>query len=356
MASDCVVSIIVPVYNAEAYLRDCVDSILSQTYKNIEVILVNDGSTDKSGMICDEYKGIDYRVKVIHQENSGPSVARNTGIDAATGTYIQFVDADDKVDPDMTRKLVEAMEQRENIQLVVCGFNETDGFMVSRNVPFIEGVYSKKEFLSFFGRLYSFIGYLWNKLYDTEFIRKFRIYFRENIDLGEDLLFNLEYLEVCNQIAIIKDQLYGYLVQQNSNSLTKIYRNNLLDIQQMLLQRMREFLIKNGKYTEENKIFIEMLYASSIISYLDSLFHIDNHLGSYDRKKQIQEIIDSEIVIKNINYFYRGSIQQQLIGFLIRYRMSSLIYCFFKIKNILRYKTKGLFYLLKSLNRISSHQ
>lgn len=93
------VSIIIPVFNAEKYLRDCIDSVLNQIYKNIELILVNDGSMDKSAFICNEYARVDKRVKVIHQDNFGPSAARNKGINAAQGKYIQFVDSDDYIEP-----------------------------------------------------------------------------------------------------------------------------------------------------------------------------------------------------------------------------------------------------------------
>ena len=115
------ISIIIPVYNVETYIHKCIGSVLAQTYRNIEVILVDDGSPDNSGIICDEYAKKDKRVIVIHKKNGGLSDARNAGIDAATGDYIVFVDSDDYIAPDMIEKLYET-QKRNNADITVCGY------------------------------------------------------------------------------------------------------------------------------------------------------------------------------------------------------------------------------------------
>ncbi|MFJ7827546.1 glycosyltransferase [Psychrobacillus sp. NPDC096623] len=175
--SNCQVSIIVPVYNAELYLNDCIQSIINQTYKNIEVILINDGSTDTSGFICDDFANIDSRIKVIHQSNSGPSISRNIGIQLAQGKYIQFVDSDDTIDSIMTEKLVESIN--EESQLVLSGYknvqvNEDNARTLQIVSPGVQGILSNKEFLMHFGMFFeqSFINPLWNKLYITDIIKK----------------------------------------------------------------------------------------------------------------------------------------------------------------------------------------
>src|SRR5699024_6957900 len=113
------VSIIVPIYNAEDSLHNCIESVLEQTYPHIELILVNDGSTDLSKKICNHYVSLDERIKVIHQENAGPSSARNRGIEYAIGDYVQLVDADDDIKPNMTERVLQAMTH--DLQLVICG-------------------------------------------------------------------------------------------------------------------------------------------------------------------------------------------------------------------------------------------
>ncbi len=118
------ISVIVPVYNVEKYLRPCVDSILAQTYQNLEIILINDGSTDKSGQICDEYATKDKRVRVIHQANQGVSVARNAGLEGAQGQYIGFVDGDDYIDPDMYQYLYNLVILHK-VDIAVCNIWQT---------------------------------------------------------------------------------------------------------------------------------------------------------------------------------------------------------------------------------------
>ena len=105
------VSIVIPIYNVEKYLNECVDSVIVQTYHDLEIILVDDGSTDNSGKLCDEYKKIDDRIKVIHQKNGGLSAARNTGMDSAIGEYLYFLDSDDYIEPQTVERLVDTIEQ-----------------------------------------------------------------------------------------------------------------------------------------------------------------------------------------------------------------------------------------------------
>ena len=114
------ISVIVPVYNVERYLKRCIESIINQTYKDLEIILVDDGSTDSSGNICDEYKKIDKRISVIHKKNGGLSDARNEGLKVVTGTYIAFVDSDDFLDLDMYEYMQKNIE-KENADIVICG-------------------------------------------------------------------------------------------------------------------------------------------------------------------------------------------------------------------------------------------
>lgn len=139
MNSKNLVSVIVPVYNAEHFIEKCIHSILNQSYKNIELILVNDGSTDNSVKICDSFAKIDNRIKLIHQANSGPSVARNNGIYNAKGKYIQFIDADDYIEENMIETLVNEMEK--GLDIVICGykriFKEENKITSTKNISVV---------------------------------------------------------------------------------------------------------------------------------------------------------------------------------------------------------------------------
>lgn len=352
------VSIIVPVYNAEKYLSECIESIQNLTYKNIELILIDDGSTDNSGLICDEYATNDHRIRVIHQENSGPSVARNNGINVAKGKYIQFVDSDDSVELNMTNRLVESMNN--NVQLAICGYKsmkiDNGNTVIRKHIPFIQGIYQNSEFIKHFGEFYKsgFISALWNKLYVTEVIKKFNMRFIKGLNRGEDLLFNLEYIDVCNSVSIVKDSLYNYLIFNNNNSLTGSFKKDLFENQQMLFQKVRKFLLENNSYKEKNKEFCEIAYMGSIIDCFSELFHEENNLTSNDKKYQINNIILDDCVRGNVTYFKKRDLQTKLIGYLIRNKSINGIYYFLKIKSILRNKMKTIFNLLKRFNNNST--
>ena len=331
-----IVSIIIPVYNAEKYINNCINSVLGQTYKNIELILVDDGSTDSSGFICDEYAKKDYRVRVIHQENFGPSVARNTGIIVARGTYIQFVDSDDSLESNMIYKLVDAMKN--NVQLTICGYKSIKKnkrkTIIQENNPFIQGIYQYNEFIEHLGELYkdSLINSPCNKLYVSEIIKKYKIYFIEDLKMGEDLLFNLNYIKVCKYISIINDSLYNYS-KFNNASLTTSFKKDLFENQQMLFQKVRAFLMDNNSYKGENKFFVGVSYTNSIINCLDNLFHKDSDLTSNDIKEQLKLIIFNERVKESIVYFKEGNIKKQLIGYLIEKKHIKSIFWLFKLRN-----------------------
>ncbi len=176
-----IVSIIIPIYNAEDSLHNCIESILDQTYRQIELILVNDGSTDGSKDICDYYASLDWRLKVIHQQNAGPSSARNRGIESATGDYIQFVDADDYIKPLMTETLVQTMT--ENVQLVICGYQSIHFTGLQKYIPTITGIYQKNDFMQHIGLFYKdiLLPSPCNKLYSAALINHFQLRFPENI-------------------------------------------------------------------------------------------------------------------------------------------------------------------------------
>lgn len=206
------VTIIVPVYNVEDYLRECVNSILSQTYKNIEVILIDDGSTDSSGNICEEYKSS--KVIVIHKENEGLSAARNCGLELATGDYISFVDSDDYLMPDMISELLKCAIIN-NVPIVCCDY-EKDGDIRNSNMAEIDIPCMILKRTNAIGHLFDQKGYkcyAWNKLYKADLFKKTRYpigrYF-------EDIETSYKLFCQCERIAYIKRKLYFYRVRKES--------------------------------------------------------------------------------------------------------------------------------------------
>lgn len=202
------VSIIIPVYNAENNIEKCLNSVLSQSYTNIEIILINDGSTDKSLEICNKYAGIDSRIVVINKENTGVSDSRNTGLKVAKGDWISFVDSDDWIDKNMIKKMQSKVVST-NFNVCICNYyNVVQG----KNIMNILNVENNQSFID--EVLGCSGGFLCNKLYKRDLIDKQK--FDDGICMCEDLLFNLK-LANNNKVnyCIIEDPLYYYYKNEN---------------------------------------------------------------------------------------------------------------------------------------------
>ena len=208
------VSIIVPVYKVEPYLCECVDSIFAQTYHNWELILVDDGSPDNCGAMCDGFAQRDSRVKVIHQENQGISVARNTGFDASTGEYVCFIDSDDSVAPDYLEKLVEAIE-RESADMAVCSFCKYDDS--TKEILEIGG--GDVHVIAFGEKRYNTFACVWGKVFRRTFLLRYDIRF-ETARFVEDVAFSLSTI-LLSQTVAVADTYYYYRRRSDSLSTTK---------------------------------------------------------------------------------------------------------------------------------------
>ena len=207
------VSVVIPVYNAEQYLRRCVDSVLAQTYRDIEVILVDDGSPDKSPEICDSYAAIDERVRVIHKNNGGVSSARNTGLYAATGKYVSFVDADDWIEPEMYEKLLaDAVEYDADIVMCDPVVIAADGSMTQDCIPQLKEscLLVKADFSP--ALLRYFAGVVWRCIYSKELLTQKQLGFHLNLRLSEDRIFNIEAMGSASRIYYRREALYHYYI------------------------------------------------------------------------------------------------------------------------------------------------
>ena len=212
------VSVIVPVYNAEAALPRCISSILDQEFKDLELILLDDGSKDHSPDICDAFAKRDERVIVIHKPNSGVSDTRNKGIDAARGTYVQFLDADDWIPKDSTKMLVRTAEERD-ADLVVGDFYRVVGENLSRKGSIeTDRILTTKEYAEFMKLSPAdyYYGVIWNKLYRKAILDEYAIRMDPDVSFCEDFIFNLEYLLHCQRIAPLPVPVYYYVKTEGS--------------------------------------------------------------------------------------------------------------------------------------------
>lgn len=263
MMCSSLISIIIPIYNVEKYLPKCLDSVISQTYTNIEIILVNDGSTDSSGSICDDYALKDSRIIVVHKENGGVSSARNMGLAKAEGEWVLFVDADDIL-PDDALEYYARIVKDEDVGMVLGGYiecKETGEIILSNNKSF-EKKLSMLDCLKLF---YStnkeeFQGYVCNRLMKLSIIRENRIKFNESIHFKEDGLFAVQYMVNCSLPCFISSKVvYHYYMHENSavhnynSSISNKYLTNL-DARILCLKSIEQYyddieLINKAKYS-----------------------------------------------------------------------------------------------------------
>jgi len=222
-----IISIIVPIYNVEKFLTRCLDSILAQSLKDIEIILVNDGSTDLSLNICKDYQKKDNRIIIIDKINEGVSVARNTGIEAATGKYIGFVDPDDWIEPTMYENIYKTAEKYK-CNIAFCNYSKdskhtsnTKMLKVQKDVlgkldiinELIANMIGIEDILP---KYYNVMGCVWRCLYRKDFIEKFHLSFQPGITIMEDLIFNVQALIYCDKVCIDHGVYYHYMKNKTS--------------------------------------------------------------------------------------------------------------------------------------------
>ncbi len=213
---DKLVTVIVPVHNTEKYIQKCMESLLCQTHSNIEIILVEDGSTDSSYALCSEYAAKDARVTCIHLENGGVSAARNYALDMAKGQYVMFVDSDDYVEPDYVQTLLEAM-CLSKAELAVCNYwwTYSDREEVQMK-DYKSGRYPVKEYYrDVLGRS-MFHGFLWNRIFKRDIIEENNIRMDTKVAVAEDLKFVCEYAQFIDEYVYVDRALYHYLQRQGS--------------------------------------------------------------------------------------------------------------------------------------------
>lgn len=204
------ISVIIPVYNAAPYLPGCLDSVLAQTYRELEILLIDDGSTDGSGAICDRYAAMDPRIRVLHQENGGVSRARNRGLELATGELISFVDSDDALEPDMYELLVGLLTGHD-AQISHCGYKRFDkqgAFVRDVNGTGRLMVQTGEEAIVCMLRGEHFSNGLWNKLFRSSIVRDLR--FREDLKNNEDVLFNVHAFSRAERTVFRDEGKYRY--------------------------------------------------------------------------------------------------------------------------------------------------
>lgn len=283
------VSVVIPVYNVEKYLKQCLDSVINQEYKDIEVILVDDGSTDNSGYICDEYAQKYQFIEVVHKKNAGLGFARNTGIEKAKGEYITFVDSDDIVGKTMITKLMEEVD-RCHADTVIGGYRriDTDNNILSYEKYDLK-IYENDVYRRLFPMLLgsspkghdSIKMSVWNVMFSMEIIKKYDLRFVSERELiSEDIVWDIEYFKYSQRAVVISSTEYGYRI--TPGSLSQKYRPDILPS-----------FTKLYNYLEE-KIIAEKL-GENALNRLQRQFFVNVRSSIKNEKRNLKKDIISRI-------------------------------------------------------------
>lgn len=282
---EALVSIIIPLYNAETYLDECLKSIENQTYQNLEILIVDDGSTDSSFEIYKSYSEKIKRIQVIQKKNEGVSKTRNIGINHSKGQYILFVDADDYIEKTYVEKLVQNVKDSD---IAVCGFtriHKEEKTVIYRESGFI----SKNELFThtFCSNLIG--GTCWNKIFRADIIKKNKLRFDETISIGEDMLFLAEYYRVCSKVTYVSEALYYYRCNPES-VLQQSYQKKQFDVHNISCLEAAEKLSK--LYENDTEDILECVAYRKVRSSLWLLYQMV-FCKYYDRNVlgRIQRII-----------------------------------------------------------------
>ena len=338
------ISVIVPIYNSEKYLEQCIESIINQKYSNLEIILVNDGSVDGSLKICEKYAKKDNRIKVIDKKNEGVSVARNVGMEVSSGQWISFIDSDDWIDPDMFKKIL-AKSKDDDFDVIMCNcyINKNNNEHNNQSLSSEDLIFNKED-IHILQRKFLWRGikeyrpYVWGlgapwcKLYSSKLIKENNIRFVPGLTRNEDGLFNLYILEYSKKICYLPDCYYHYRVL--SESLSHRRQDNIIIDTEKNLSDLIDF---SNKYNKDN-IFCDGVNARIITGtqqYLRDYFFYDISLKSYGkRKKELLNLRKEDLyanACKKINYSVLP-LSEKMYCFCFKYKLILVLLLMVKVR------------------------
>lgn len=342
------ISIVVPVYNVKPFLQRCMDSVMRQTFRDIQIILVNDGSTDDSGELCEFYAGQDDRIRVIHQENRGLGAARNTGIDHAEGEYIGFVDSDDFIGSDMCRRMYEAAV-RTDADIVLAGMKQVGGNLFSRKgeVKQICCFEQEEVFLGEAGRKKLLLGTVGalppepedsrynfsvcKNIYRKEIIRKYGLRFSEKREiLSEDVWFQLDFLSHVRRAAGIPGAYYCYC--RNEDSITKSRIRDPYSQYKRMVEGLRE---KMARHMEESEY---QIYTDRMFQARARMAIIQEIQGSTEKHraliKKVRAICSDDELQKVLRRYpwWKLPFRQAVFAAGMRYHLPGVLYRLVRMK------------------------
>lgn len=277
-------TIIIPTYNSQQYIEKCIVSIINQTYTNLEIIIIDDNSKDRTYDICKKIQKKDTRIKLMkNSENKGVSTTRNKGISISTGEYITFVDADDYIEKNMYEKLINKLEE-EDVDIAMCNFfSEEKNRDIRDNIKNKDMIFSDNEMLKYIFLSDYFCGFAWNKIYKSDIIKNNKLNFNDNIFICEDLLFNCQYISKIKRGFYTTNKMYHY-VQRNNSSYNNTYSERwetVIQAYEKMKLYIKEEGLKNFQYS----------YLYSLLNLKEKLY-IEKH-----KKKEMLYDINRKIKV-----------------------------------------------------------
>lgn len=327
------ISIVVPAYNVSDFLDRCIESLVNQTYLNLEIIIVDDGSKDSTSSLCDIWEKKDSRIRVIHKKNQGLGLARNTGLQYCKGKYISFVDSDDFVDKNMYETMVNILEKKD-ADTCYCSHNIYSNVekKIIETAMIEEGIYAGKEILlDIIGAEPDFPKdcvrqmSVWACLFSNEIIQDYKLQFLSERDyICEDLTFDIQYLPKSKKVVVIGDAFYNYCI--NENSLTHKYYSNRLEKEKYLYKfmiRKLEDIYANKEYElRYNRLFLGRVRNCILQEVKDS------HLSVKEVRKNIKKISSDELVRKIVCKYPINEciLKQKIFNYALKLKWINIIY------------------------------
>ena len=342
------VSIVIPVYNVEKYLDECIQSAINQTYKNIEVIIINDGSTDNCDEICKKYQNYD-KVIYISKKNEGVSVARNIGMEKAKGKWIMFVDGDDYMEDKMVEKAVDQIKKDKTDVVITPPIMEYDEETRKCAIFKEEIVFDKKNMHILekniicrqYGNNYDTdisAGGPWGKIYNLDFLRKHKLHFIKGLKRMQDVVFNLEVSGVATKISY--RELYCYHYRINSSSVCIKYNQNIFATFLDVINHFYHYLKTNNK----DSSFYQALYLKTILLYIEgsriSVLHKDNKSSIFDKLGELKSIYKIDIIKEAFKKVEYNNLNNKLKIFVLACNMHLFALVYFMISVFIKSKLK----------------
>lgn len=340
------ISIVVPIYNSACTLERCLNSLVSQTFANISIILVDDGSVDSSSEICDKYSLIDNRIIVIHKKNEGVSSSRNLGLQKCETKYIMFVDSDDYVEKTICEKLYNSFKSNDSISASCCGcfrkiYKNGKLHSSSQLIPKSKGIFSFNDFKNQFPYLYksSFVNTVWCKLYDVDLINKINLRFREDISIGEDLLFNLGYLHCSYKMSFVNEALYHYNNYSDSHSLTHEFDEKKVDFLNIEFDETKKFCC--DMHLDQHMNIVGMIYLKINLIIIEQFINTKEKTKNKSIIKFVKNLINSPRMLEVLEYGCNNNFEHLLYKWCFKTKSVLIVTLLAHLRILLKKITRG---------------